>query len=77
MASLLVNSISRLFPLAGGFHLRRDGTDFDLLKLTGEIRIEAERVGRVNVATWWMFLQDLKLGTSQRLQVTFEIDVIY
>ena len=70
MPSLLVNAVLGLLPLLGVLHSRRDGADLDLLEGCAEVGVERESIGRIDIATGWVFLQDLVLCTSKRLQVT-------
>jgi hypothetical protein len=61
---LLVNAITRLFPLIARFYLRYDGTDLDLPQIRGKLVIERKRITWIHITTWRMLLQDLVFGAS-------------
>ena len=67
MATLLVDAILRLLALLSVLHTRCDGADLDLLQGCREVDIERERVRRVDIASWWVLLQDLVLRACEGL----------
>ena len=67
MSTLLLDTVLRLLPLVRVLHPRCDGADLDLLQRCGEVRVERERVVRVDVPPRWMLLEDLVLCAGERL----------
>ena len=65
--ALLIDPVPGLLAFLRVLHPGRDGADLDLLQRCGEVDIERERVRRVDIASWWVLLQDLVLRACEGL----------
>ena len=62
----------RLLSFLSSLHFRRNRADLDLLKIRREGVVKTEGVPWVHISSWWMLLQYLVLGASQRLKISRE-----
>ena len=65
MLALLVDAVFCLLALFRVLDPRRNGADLDLLQWSGEVDIERERIRRVDVAPWWMLLENFVLRACE------------
>lgn len=63
--ALLLDPVLRLLPLVRVLHPRGHRADLDLLQRCGEVRVERERIIKINVPPGWVLLEDLVLCAGE------------
>lgn len=67
--AFFVHLVPGLLPFLAVFHFRGNRTYLYALKGRSEVVVERERVSRIHISSWRVFLQDLELGTGQGLEI--------
>ena len=75
MMPIFFDSHPSLLSLLVVLHPRGNSTDLDLLQWGGEIGIKRERIVRVDLTSWRMFLQNLEFSTCQGLQMSPKLSI--